>query len=198
MVLYSNFYKQTQINDSTLLLSMKRFPNVQLILIILFSTSIISSLLGSAQEGIQANHHSSLDLILLIENYPFSVIIISTVLLCDFIIFFYRVKIEITESEVIVSHTIFKLSFKYEKYEKNYCQIRIESSKEKIISEKSNYSSAYYIIRLRYQHPIFPEMKIHLINFDNKTMDLGKSYILVLQNNKINLHESVNNFFQLK
>ena len=175
---------------------MNQFHPLIWIFVILFSTSLISTFIGNAQEAIQTRFHSALTFDLLIKYYPFSLLIVVSIFIIDFIIFFYREKIIITNSEIEIHHLIMRKSLKKEKYEKAYCKIRLESREGKIFTEKSKADLAFYIVRLRYDHPFESNMIIDLISFNNKNIELGHSYILNLKKNNIELHDSVENFFQ--
>lgn len=192
MVLYTNFYNQTQVNNSTLILSMKKFSLVFWIIVLDISIFFTSMIFGLAEYKIQSELHTNMTLNLFLNYTPFNAVLVFILGILFLFVFTYRIKIIITESDIIVHHMILKITFHKIYYKKKRFKTYVESTNNIKITKIPSPNINGYWIRLR-----DTTTKITLISFEAHEIDLATKYIHNLNKNAIALDTTVTEIFQI-
>ena len=193
MVFFHNFLNQKQIDQSTILLSMRKFPIFSWIIIINVSILLTSGFLGASQEKIQSLGKTKLTLKLLLNYTPITVIIILLVLIFDLFVVFYRIKIYITKSEVIVYHMIRKFTFLTNHYSKSSFTLHIVRNYDIEVNQIPIENSTICKVKLKSFNSV-----ITLITFKKNEIQKTKDYVLKLKENGIHLTKNVEELFQIQ
>lgn len=171
---------------------MKTFTLITWTVTGLFSIFFSSGFLAVAQYEAQTKYHTKFTFNFVLNNYPSILFIVFLIFAFDLFTVLYRIKISITDHEIIVHHMFRKYTFHKTIYHKKDFILRIESARgDNLIHPNFNKYYVYWIV-LRSN-----STKIKLTSFVKFEFKFGQNYISNLIKNYIHYDPNINTFFNL-